>query len=256
MTLDEAFSIQEGEVISLVGAGGKTTLMFALGEDLSRNRKGIILSTTTKIWEPARSPSFALFLNRDLGEIKKWVGENLAAYPYLLIAQERLGNGKLRGIPPQWVEELHSLPGVSVLIVEADGAAGRPLKAPREGEPVVPERTTLFIPVVGVDVLGCPLDEQNVFRSEIAARILQTNLGSKVTEEMIARLLQEMIKSSPKEARVLPFINKVDLAGGLSQGRKIARYLMMSQRTLIPWIVLGQARQSPRVKEIISLPLP
>jgi probable selenium-dependent hydroxylase accessory protein YqeC len=66
MTLEEAFSIREGEVISLVGAGGKTTLMFALGEDLSLRRKGIILSTTTKIWEPTRSPSFALFLNQDL----------------------------------------------------------------------------------------------------------------------------------------------------------------------------------------------
>ena len=253
MTLEEAFSIQEGEVISLVGAGGKTTLMFALGEELSSHHKGIILTTTTKIREPSKSPSFALFLSRNFLEIKKWVGENLAAYPYLIIAQEKLENGKLRGIPPRWAGELHSLPGVSFLIVEADGAAGRSLKAPREGEPVVPGETTLLVPVVGIDVLGCPLDERYVFRSEIAARLLQTGLGQRVTEEMIARLLREMIRFATKRARVIPFINKVDLPADLALGKKLARYMLSGEHGSVTSVLLGHARQSPVVKEVISL---
>jgi hypothetical protein len=73
---------------------------------------------------------------------------------------------------------------------------------------------------------------------------------------MIARLLHEMTKSSPKGARVIPFINKVDLAGGLAQGKKIARCLLMLKHTLITRILLGQAQYSLRVKEIISPPVP
>jgi len=183
--------------------------------------------------------------------MKKWIIKNLDPYPYLIIAQKRLDNGKLQGIIPEWVDELSSLADVSFLIVEADGAAGRSLKAPREGEPVLPQITTLLIPVVGIDVLGCPLDEQHVFRSEIAARILNVPFGSTVTEEMIARLLAEIIKSRPQEARVIPFINKVDVPGSLPQARKLAQYFGRFEGLKTEKVILGQAQHLPVVKEVI-----
>jgi len=251
MNIEEAFSLKNHEVISLVGGGGKTTLMFALGKELSSERKGILLTTTTKIWEPAPSPSFALFLSEKFSEMKRWVVDNLQKYSYLVIAQKKLTDGKLRGIVPQWVEELDSLPGVSFVLVEGDGAAGRSLKAPREGEPVVPLNTTLLIPVVGIDVLGCPLEEKHVFRSEIAARVLNMALGSTVTEAMIARLLEEILKVRPPNARVIPFINKVDLPGGLEKARKLASHLQRIEGVKIERVVLGQAQGYPVVKQII-----
>jgi len=251
LTLTDAFSIGDREVISLVGAGGKTSLMFALGNELSARRKGTLLTTTTKIWEPAPSPSFALFLSEQVSEMKKWVLRNLAHHPYLVIAGKRLDNGKLRGILPEWVEELLSLADVSSIIVEADGAAGRSLKAPREGEPVLPQNTTLLIPVVGIDVLGRPLDEQYVFRSQIAARILKVAIGTIVTEEMIARLLAEIIKDRPEKARVIPLINKVDLPGAMEKARNLAQALLVMDRPKIERIVLGQVQHFPAVKEII-----
>jgi probable selenium-dependent hydroxylase accessory protein YqeC len=251
MNIEEAFSLKDREVISLVGGGGKTTLMFALGIELSSERKGILLTTTTKIWEPAPSPSFALFLSENFSEMKKWAVDNLQKYSYLVIAQKKLADGKLQGIVPQWVEELDSLPGVSFVVVEADGAAGRSLKAPREGEPVVPLNTSLLIPVVGIDALGCPLEEKHVFRSEIAARVLNMALGSTVTEPMIARLIEEIIKGRPPNERVIPFINKVDLPGGMEKARRLASHLQRIEGVKIERVVLGQAQGHPVVKEII-----
>jgi probable selenium-dependent hydroxylase accessory protein YqeC len=251
VTIEEAFSLKEREVISLVGGGGKTTLMFALGKELSSERKGILLTTTTKIWEPAPSPSFALFLSEKFSEMKKWVVDNLQKYSYLVIGQKKLTDGKLQGIVPQWVEELDSLPGVAFVVVEADGAAGRSLKAPREGEPVVPLNTSLLIPVVGIDALGCPLEEKHVFRSEIAARVLNMALGSTVTEAMVARLIEEIIKARPPNARVIPFINKVDLPDGLEKARKLASHLQRIEGVKIERVVLGQAQGHPVVKQII-----
>jgi probable selenium-dependent hydroxylase accessory protein YqeC len=252
LTLTDAFSIKEREVISLVGAGGKTSLMFALGNELSAKRKGTLLTTTTKIWEPAPSPSFAIFLSEQISEIRKWILKNLGQYPYLLIARKKLDDGKLQGILPEWGEELFSLAGVSSIIVEADGAAGRSLKVPREGEPVLPNNTTLLVPVVGIDVLGRPLDEQYVFRSQIAARILNAAMGTTVTEEIIARLLAELIKNRPEKARVIPFINKVDLPGGLEKARGLAGHLLEKWEAKIGRVVLGQAQYSPAVEEMIS----
>lgn len=251
MTLEEAFALKDREVISLVGGGGKTTLLFALGKELSSRGKGVILTTTTKIWEPAASASFDLFLCHQLSEIKKGIRKNRGRHPYLLIARERLEGGKLQGIPSEWVDTLRSFEEISVIVVEADGAAGRSLKAPREGEPVVPQNTSLLVPMVGIDVLGCPLDEQHVFRSEIAAKLLNLPAGSRVTEEIIATLVAETIKNRPDKARVIPFINKVDIPGGLEQARNLARSLLGIDRGKIERVLLGQAQGDPVVKEII-----
>ena len=252
MTLTEALSLKDREVVSLVGAGGKTTLMFALARELSIRKKGILLTTTTKIRDPKPADEFALFLSARLARIKEWVKENLNRYRYLLVARDKLDNGKLQGIPPSWTSELFSIPGVSFMIIEADGAAGRPLKAPREGEPVTPAATTLLIPLVGIDALGKPLHEDYVFRSRIAAEILKEKEGVEIKEAMIGRLLTAILKNKPREARVVPFINKVDLPGGLEKGRSLARSLLESISPEIERVILGQAQEAPIVREIVA----
>ena len=251
MTLEEAFSIKGREVVSLVGGGGKTTLMFALGKELSPRRKGIILTTTTKIWAPSPSPHYGFFLSDKISEMKKWIEKNLRRHPYLVIARERLESGKLQGIDSSMVDEIFSIPGVSVIVVEADGAAGRSLKAPREGEPVVPQSSSLLVPVVGIDVLGCPLDEQHVFRAQIASRLLNRPIGSKVTEKIIASLFAIMIHDRPEGARIIPFINKVDLPDGLEKAKNLAQVLLNLRNIGTERVILGQVQHSLPVKEIL-----
>jgi probable selenium-dependent hydroxylase accessory protein YqeC len=141
--------------------------------------------------------------------------------------------------------------GVSVIVNEADGAAGRPLKAPREGEPVVPENTTLLVPVIGIDGLGRPLDEEWVFRSAIASRLLDLQVGSVVTEEVIARLMKESIKSSPPGARVVPVINKTDLPGGLEKAQGLAPYLLSADPSRIRRVLICQLQQTPAVRAVL-----
>lgn len=251
MTLVRAFSIGKKEMISLVGAGGKTTLLYALGRELSALRSGVILTTTTKILEPEPSPFFRLFLSPELSEIKKWVAEQAHRHECLLLARKRLPEGKLEGIPPEWAEEIFSMNGVSVIINEADGAAGRPLKAPRDGEPVIPKNTTLLVPLIGIDGMGSPLDEKRVFRSVIASRLLALPIGSTVTEEAIVRLVMESVKSGPAGARIVPLINKVDLPGGLEKARMLARCLLSADPTWLRRVVLGQLQRLPAVREVV-----
>jgi probable selenium-dependent hydroxylase accessory protein YqeC len=179
------------------------------------------------------------------------VAEHLHRHQCLLLARERLPNGKLEGIPPEWVEELFSMGGVSVIVSEADGAAGRPLKASREGEPVIPDNTTLIVPVTGIDGMGCPLDEETVFRSTIAAHLLDLPIGSTVTEEVIARLMTELIKGGPAVARVVPLINKVDIPGGREKAEKLAHHILSLDLPGIRRVVLGQLQHTPIVTAAI-----
>jgi probable selenium-dependent hydroxylase accessory protein YqeC len=141
--------------------------------------------------------------------------------------------------------------GVSTIVNEADGAAGRPLKAPRDGEPVIPKNTTLLVPIIGIDGMGCPLDEERVFRSAIASRLLNMPIGSTVTEDAIVRLVMEWIKSGPAGARIVPLINKVDIPGGLEKAQKLARSLLSVDPTRIRRVVLGQLQQLPAVKKVV-----
>ncbi len=249
MTLKAALQIKKKELISLVGGGGKTTLMFALGRELAGWGKGIILTTTTKIWKPS---SFLphLFLSDQWVDLKKAALKNLFSFPFIILAQKELTNGKLQGLNPEWVDELFLLDEVSWIIVEADGAAGRSLKAPKQGEPVIPQKTTLLIPVVGIDILNVPLEEEYVFRAQIASRILGVREGSVLNPPMIGKLLLEIVKDCPSHSRFIPFINKVDVEAGVEKARKLAQTWEIYNKKKVSKVILGQAQKDPPVVEV------
>ena len=255
VTLKEALDIKPGEVISLVGGGGKTTLMFALARQLASSGSCVITTTTTKIFEPLSSETPLLLLGTDEEEMIRLLLQNVDKYRHITLASERLASGKLNGISPELVVKLTELKQVSYIIVEADGAAHRSLKAPNPTEPIIPYNTSLVIPIVGIDALGCRLTEENVFRPEIVSKLLGLPLGEVISAESIAFLIthpQGIIKGSPDQARIVPFINKVDLDKGLSKGRDLASKILAMRHPQITQVVLGQAQLPEPVVEVIS----
>jgi molybdenum cofactor cytidylyltransferase len=88
----------------------------------------------------------------------------------------------------------------------------RSLKAPADHEPVIPKCTTTVVSVVGADVFGQFLNDKYVHRSGLVADILDLSYGSRVTPEVVARLLLHQLggrKDIPDDSRWVPFINKV-----------------------------------------------
>jgi len=255
MILKEALDIKPGEVISLVGGGGKTTLMFALAWELASSGNCVITSSTAKIFEPLPSQTQLLLLETDEQEMIKLLLRSVDKYRHITLASERIASGKLNGISSELVVKLSELKQVSYIIVEADGAAHRSLKAPNPTEPIIPYNTSLVIPIVGIDALGCRLTEENVFRPEIVSKLLGLPLGEVISAESIAFLIthpQGIIKGSPDQARIVPFINKVDLDKGLSKGRDLASKILAMRNPQIKQVVLGQAQLPEPVVEVIS----
>ncbi|MFC1863966.1 selenium cofactor biosynthesis protein YqeC [Thermodesulfobacteriota bacterium] len=256
-TLIEAFDIQPGEVISLVGAGGKTTLMFALARELASAKGLVVTTTTTKIFPPSSKDTPYVLISNDGDRIKNFILSEAAHYDHITIASEKLtSSGKLNGIGPDLILELCKLSVVTHMIVEADGAARKPLKAPNiEHEPVIPQNTSLVIPVVGIDALGCELKDEFVFRAEIAAGLTGMPIGEIVSSETIALLMTHrsgVIYGSPVQARIIPFINKADLDGSLPGARKIATRILEARHPQINRVVLGQAKSQPHVLEVLD----
>jgi probable selenium-dependent hydroxylase accessory protein YqeC len=253
-SLIEALDLKSREVISLVGAGGKTTLMFRLGKELIQGGKRVITTTTTKILEPSPDETECLFVESNEAKLKEWVRGHVPEYKHMTLARERLGAGKLKGISPALALDLWNLDSIDYLIIEADGAAGRPVKAPREGEPVIPSNTTLVVAMLGVDGAGKELNGENVFQPELISTMTGIPLGRPLTEEALSILLthpQGIFKGTPSFSRVIVFLNKVDISEGVQKAERIAEKILEKKNRQIERVVLGQLKKDPPVVEVM-----
>ena len=85
--------------------------------------------------------------------------------------------------------------------------------------------------------------------------MLGISIGEIISAEAIAFLIthpQGIIKGSPGQARVVPFLNKADLDDGLKKGREIAGEILRAGHPRIDRVILGQAQSSDPVVEVVS----
>ncbi len=254
LILTEALGLDARESISLVGAGGKTTLMYRLARELACQGKKVITTTTTRILEPSPEESPCLFVSKD-EQIGGFIDENLSSCHHITVAGERIEPKKLKGISPDFVRALWDKREVDYLINEADGAAGRPVKAPREGEPVIPSCSTLVVALLGVDGLEAELREENVFRCERVSLITGVPAGDRMTPEAMALLFTHsdgVFKGTPTSSRRAVFLNKVDIFNGIDRARRIAQKVIGEKDSRIERVVLGQLRRDPPVVEVLE----
>jgi probable selenium-dependent hydroxylase accessory protein YqeC len=252
--LIEALGLGAREVISLVGAGGKTTLMFRLAKELSQGGRCVVTTTTTKILEPTSGETNFLFIDPDEDKVNHFVQSCLDQYRHITLAKEKLESGKLKGVSPDLINELSKCPGVDMIIIEADGAAGRSVKAPREKEPVIPSNTTLVVAILGVDGLQKELNEEHVFQPGRVSKITGIPEGRRITDEAMALLIthpEGIFKGAPPSSRVVAFLNKVDIPNGMDKGKRISQKILKKGHRQIERVVLGQLKKEPPVVEVI-----
>ena len=222
------------EIVAFTGAGGKSAALFRLAGEISAAGQRVVTTTTTHIAaeQIAQAPTYLLVTG---GQID-W--ESLARAldsngHCLLLADDQ--PPKATGIVPWLVDSLARRAAelnLAAILVEADGSARRPVKAPGAHEPVIPDATTLLVPVLGLDAIGLPLAEPHVHRPELLRSLLGiAEPTTRFTPEMGARLLlhpQGGQKGRPPAARILPLLNKADSPTRLLTGRLIARRLAVS----------------------------
>lgn len=253
--LIEALALGPKELIGLVGGGGKTTLMFRLAKEYLANGKRVVTTTTTKIFEPTPEETPFLLVEEDERKIKRQFVFLLEKYQHLTIAAQRIESGKLSGLSPDLIGELWLENEVDGLIVEADGAKRKPLKAPREGEPVIPSCTTLIIGLLGLDGLGKELNDENAFQADRISELTHTPKGEKITEETFIRLAihpEGLFKGSPSEARKVVLLNKMDLLKEKEKAIQLGQRILREGSPGVERVLLGQLLKDPPVLEILG----
>ena len=189
-SLRHSLNLKNGGVISLVGAGGKTSLMFRLARELSGQGASVLSTTTTKIYVPSRKQSSLVMISRSANTLITAARSILQRNPNISAGSRLIPfQNKLKGFPPAAIDAIWQSGIFRWIVVEADGAAGRPLKAPAFHEPVIPQSTKWVIGIVGLEAVGKPLTERWVFRPQQVSQITGLSEGSILTESAIVDLL-------------------------------------------------------------------
>lgn len=255
--LRDALLLETGGVITLVGSGGKTSLMFRLARELSGEGGRVLTTTTTRIHVPTAAQSPECILAASVEEILERAAEALSRNRHITVAAGRSADAdKLAGLAPEAIERLRAAQICDWIIVEADGAAGRPLKAPADYEPVIPSCTEWLVATAGLRGLNKPLTDQWVFRAEVFARITGLPPGAAVTEQAIAAALaheQGVLKGAPGGCRRLVFLNQADEPREKDAGLRIAGLLRQLGGSRIQRTIVGQVLGEPPVSAVFDL---
>ncbi len=236
----------KNRLTTVIGAGGKTSLINWLGMKMLPPKKRVILTSTTKIF-PLQG--VCAILNEDNPDFIPRIIQALDTYGCITVAQ-RLDaqSGKLIGLSPALVTHLRSLNIADTILVEADGAAHKPLKAPAVHEPVIPLESDICIGVMGLDAAYRPLTEENVHRHTIFSRIAQLAPGEIVTPEHMVRVAMApngLFKGSPPDSELTVFLNKSDIPDGDDLIAEFQAILMRESRARnYTWIAGSIADQT------------
>lgn len=231
-------------VVSFTGGGGKTSLLFHLAHRLVRSGKRVLTTTTTKIFVPTPDQSRTVLVDADPEAILQRASSCLHTTSHIAAAAHNLDNGKLQGFAPENIRIFLESELFDWILVEADGAARRPLKAPAGHEPVIPPDTSVLVAVAGLDVLGEPLSEELVFRSELAGKLMGLAMGETITESALARLIAHPLgsfKGAPLHARRFIFLNKADSPERRVCGARVAEHLRQMEPPVAESLIVGQA---------------
>ncbi len=224
-------------LVAVAGAGGKKSTMYALASRCP-GRAG--LTATVNCPYPPRELEAQLVVGEE-ATLLEAVRATPAEYRRVFFAQPGKHADWAAGIRAELVTQIHAAHVFDLLLVKADGARRRLIKAPADGEPIYPPGTELVLYLVSAHVLGRKLNSGVAHRLEEFMALTGAAEEAIIGSEHIVELLTSTagaLKGLGPGTRVVPVINRVDTPARQQQARDIAeRVLSASPR--LSGVVLG-----------------
>lgn len=240
LTLARALGLSRPIQLALTGSGGKTGALRQLAREL---RPALITASThLGAWQVDAAERHLIW-NED--EPFPALGEELTQWS-LLITRSPVGGDRLAGLSDAQLMQLHELAREREipLLIEADGARRRPLKAPAAHEPAVPPFVDAVTVCAGLTGIGRPLTAEYVHRPEMFAERSGLQAGEIITVEAVARVMTHplgSLKNTPPHARRLALLNQADTPELQARGLALARALLSTyERVVIASLEQGQ----------------
>ncbi|GHU39327.1 hydroxylase accessory protein YqeC [Spirochaetia bacterium] len=157
MTLTEYFAGLGRQVYSIIGCGGKTSLVWVLAQS-NRNKK-VLVTTTTHIQNPSSASGKYDFLISD-DTLPKQPQEIKTGITFAVHIDDVSGHSG--SLPLEALEKI--IPFFDYVYIEADGSRSRPLKAWEHYEPVITKSTTVTIGILPLNTIGKIVNNETVHR--------------------------------------------------------------------------------------------
>lgn len=216
------FLLETKHIISFVGAGGKTTLMYAMARFCAELGRKVLVTTTTHIRKP------------DKGQYARELSDVFALWEngkYAVVGEETTDN-KLsclqidRDSTWQTVWEQ-----ADIILIEADGSKRLPCKAPAGHEPVIPNTCDIVINVVGLCAVGRMIKDC-CCRVEEVTKVLEVNKEHVLNEEDISELLSSEVagRKDVGDRQYYMVLNQCDTPAVSRMAGRIVEYIPQKYR--------------------------
>ena len=214
--------------IAMVGAGGKTTVLFGLARELQESGRRVLVTTTTHIWRPAG----VFAADTPAGQLGKVLREQrLAVFG-------RTEGDKLARPAEASLKEAARL--ADIVLIEADGSHGLPAKFPARQEPVLAGDEDLVLAVGGWSAVGRPLREC-CHRAGLAAAFLQKNEAAPLLgTELLQLLCSPLAGRKSVQGRFAVVLNQLDSSESRAQAAVCIEQRRQSGNALPQIIGMGE----------------
>lgn len=236
MNLSKELALGKKEIISIVGAGGKTTMLFKFAKELAKEHR-VLVTTTTKIFAPDKEQYD--FLCTDKNEFEKYENENKNGIYVFGLGINK--DNKIIGLSESEIEILE--PYFDYIIIEADGSKQKPLKGWNETEPIIYSKTTKNIGILDIRSIGTKINEENIHRSELFCKIAKAKINENVSLENIENIIIDpngLFKNSKGE-KIL-YINKVENSQTILLAKQLVRKIKQNHPDFLNEIIIGSLK--------------
>ncbi|MFM4985270.1 selenium cofactor biosynthesis protein YqeC [Aeromonas veronii] len=239
-------------LISLCGAGGKTSTLFWLAEYFYQQGKRVLITTTTRMFLPAPSHYRELIIETDpVRQLTRC--QALPDGPTLVALFSHLDErtGKVAGPDLRQIDLLKGQQRFDLILVEADGAHHKLLKVPALHEPCIPHQSDWVIALLGGAMVGANAEPAQIHRWAELQALCGIAAGEPLDWALFDRLLSHpegVFKGTPPGARRIWFING-DYQNEASWLAELIK--LQSRHPEIHAIWQGAVRESPPIRHLI-----
>lgn len=197
--LKSLINIRIGDIISVIGSGGKTTFIYNLANELIDDK--VLISTTTKMLHPTSEEVDYFFCLDKFKDINIRKGRTF-------IAEKVISKNKVCG------NIIHINKYVNYFdytLLESDGSKRKPLKGWKDNEPVIIKNTTKTVGIIPLHIIGQKVTEETIHRIDKFNRICKTKIGDEITLNVIADIvLNENGLFRYEAGEKILFLNRVE----------------------------------------------
>ena len=210
MKLSSLDLFSSSDQVAWVGAGGKTSLIFAIAKELFPDKS--VITTTTKMAVSELNFADQSFSMNDPSSINV---TSIAGVSMVYKSSSREDHLKIVGFSDGELKPLSEILRNEHIpfFIEADGSKRKSFKFPADHEPNIPGFVNKVCVVVGLSVIGKPLTSEYFHRVEEISAFLKIPLGEIITINHILKILSDKnggLKNIPVDAEKIIFLNQAD----------------------------------------------